>query len=111
MKAAVFTLCTLVTASLQANDFSYTDKEFCELNKNKVSILDKQYIKAYRKKLGFRPTSNHCYQLLNKNVTESSTTKPWSYFMSTPYKGSVIKLSRTQVKKLKSMELDQIKVY
>lgn len=90
----------------------FTTDEYCALQKDKISELNKQYTKVYAKRLGESPTSLECRKINKGNFKSNGEfTQNWDYKFNRPIRGSVIRLSPRTVKKLKENNLQGHEYY
>jgi hypothetical protein len=83
----------------QAEEVVYSTEGYCLLSNEGASD---EYLKAYAKKLGAKPTNSVCSSF--KKIVEESRPREWDYPAGRAYPGSVIKLSPSQVALLKSLK-------
>lgn len=114
-KFAAILLVGSSAAVFAADTVEYSIGEYCALKATeKGSTIQKNYVKAYQEKLGFRPTPEQCLEIKQlKFIAFKPFKKEWNYFQNKPYKGSAIRLSPNQVKmlraaKVKSSELMRV---
>ena len=75
----------------------YSTEGYCLLSNEGVSD---EYLKAYAKKLGSKPSNTVCASF--KKIVEESRPREWDYPGGRAYPGSVIKLSPSQIARLKA---------
>ncbi len=105
MKEVAASLLLISSCALYASEqVEYSVAEFCEFKgTHEGSIVQRSLIKAYEKKLGFRPTPSQCQEAkILKFIAYKPQKKDWNFFMNKPYRGSVIRLSQSQVTKLRA---------
>ncbi len=83
-------------STIASTDTTFTVEGYCTLKKEKVST---NYLKAYARKLGFKPHRRVCHKI--SKVVEEFQPKSWDYKAGRLYPGSVIRLSPNQIKKIK----------
>lgn len=96
-QTAAVALLSLVSLSAQAEEITYSTEGYCILAKEGVTD---GYLKAYAKKLGQEPSARVC-RSFNEFVA-SAKPKDWDYRGGKPYPGSVIRLSKSQIDKIKA---------
>ena len=79
----------------------YSTEAYCLLQKGNA---DPRYLEAYADKLGQAPTRKECRSFLD--FAESVTPKEWDYPQGRPYPGSIIRVTKEQVEKLKAAKND-----
>lgn len=92
-----------------ADTVEYSVEEYCTLKASeKGSITLKNHVKAYQEKLGFKPTRAECQEVKYlKHVAFNSNKNDWNFFQNKPYRGSAIRLTSNQVKKLRAAKVKQ----
>jgi len=75
----------------------YSTEEYCLLNK--AGIIE-GHLKAYAKKLGQTPSKKVCRSF--NEFVKNATPKDWDYRGGRPYPGSALRLSASQIEKLKA---------
>ena len=100
-KFAAILLVGSSAAVFAADTVEYSIEEYCALKATeKGSIIQKNYVKAYQNKLGFKPTRADCREVKNlKYIVFKPYKNDWDFFQNKPYRGSAIRLSSSQVKK------------
>jgi hypothetical protein len=109
MKALAALLLVSGTAAMADTQQEYSVDEFCQ-NQTfaRVSVSQQQYLKAYKKKLGFKPSKEQCQEAKNLTmVSYQPNQKGWDYFQNKPYAGSAIRLSPSQIKHLRSLNVKE----
>ncbi len=101
--AAVFAVTALLAGQAQADsDYTYSNTEYCELAaQNAADSL----LKAYAKKLGFKPAYSACVKLLNPmtaQLTQDAEAQIRAYS-----RGSARKLPASLIQQLKAMPEQQ----
>ncbi|GEA07793.1 hypothetical protein KUL42_25540 [Alteromonas sp. KUL42] len=76
---------------------SFSTEAYCLLQKEGV---DPRYLKVYAEKLGAKPTRKICRAF--EEFAEEVTPKDWDYPQGRPYPGSVIRLTQSQIDKIKA---------
>ncbi len=85
----------------------YSSNEYCELKSSINGFYEKNYVKAYAKKLGESPSNALCRKILKtkNNVAklsiEKSKKNSWNYQFRKPYKGSIRTLPVASIAKLR----------
>lgn len=105
MKKVAASLLLISSCALYASEqVEYSVAEFCEITgTNNSSIIQKGIEKAYIKKLGFKPSREQCLEEKHiKFITFKPYKNNYDFFMNKPYRGSVIRLSQSQVTKLRA---------
>jgi len=89
------------------DEVDFTVAEYCELKSvHQHSTYQKQYTKAYEKKLGYKPSREQCLQeKYIKLISFTPRKQNWDFFQNKPYRGSAIRFSHNQVKKLRAAKL------
>ena len=98
LSLAGMSLCTIGlvgTASADDNEV-YSTEAYCLLQKENV---DPRYLEAYANKLGLIPSRKTCRSF--NEFAESVTPKEWHYPGGRAYPGSVIRLTQSQIEKIK----------
>lgn len=92
---------TFLSLSVNANDdmTTYSTEGYCLIKKSGEST---GLLKAYAKKLGVTPSQSAC-KVFNEFVMKSQP-KDWDYKGGKPYPGSALRLSPSQIKKLKASQ-------
>lgn len=93
---ALFAMASLPVAA-DEDEVVYSTEGYCLLEKEGV---DDRYLGAYAKKLGFKPDRKTC-KSFNDFVT-SVRPKTWDYPMGKPYPGSLIRLTPSQIERIKA---------
>jgi len=78
---------------------TFSTEAYCLLQKEGV---DPRYLKAYAKKLGEKPSRKTCRAF--EVFAEEVTPKDWDYPQGRPYPGSVIKLTQSQIDRIKAAQ-------
>lgn len=76
---------------------SFSTEAYCLFQKEGV---DPRYLKVYAEKLGTKPTRKTCRAF--EEFAEEVTPKDWNYPQGKPYPGSVIKLTQSQIDRIKA---------
>jgi len=99
-------------ASYASESQVFTSDEYCAIQKDKVSILNKQYTKVYAQRLGETPSPLSCRNINKRNLKNTGEyTNNWNYKFNRPLRGSVIRLSPRTVKKLRDNNLQGHEYY
>lgn len=113
MKKVAASLLLVSSCAIFASDkVEYSVAKYCELKSSfKSSIVQKGLEKAYTEKLGFKPSRKQC---LEEKYIKFIAFKPYKndydFFMNKPYRGSAIRLSKSQVSKLRAAKASDKKV-
>lgn len=93
----VLVMSSLGSAIAKDNEVKYSTEEYCLLDKagEQAGML-----KAYAKKLGGAPSKSVCRSF--SEFVKKAQPKDWDYRGGRPYPGSVLRLSASQIEKLKS---------
>ncbi|MET1257096.1 hypothetical protein [Aliikangiella maris] len=85
----------------------YTSEEYCQLQAESSGWYEKQYVKAYAKKLGQVPSKTLCKKIKQESLTVADNSDSnWDYRFRKPYKGSVRTLSLPTIAKLREAKVD-----
>ncbi|WP_240615567.1 hypothetical protein [Alteromonas facilis] len=95
--AAIVGLGFVGNATADDHEETYSTEAYCLLQKENV---DPRYIEAYADRLGLVPSRKTCRSFLE--FAESVTPKAWDYPQGRPYPGSVIRLTKDQIEKIKA---------
>lgn len=99
MKIKTLSIAALAALSFNAlagDEVTYSTEGYCTLSKEAVSS---GYLEAYAKKLGMTPSKKTCKSF--SDFVSSVQPKEWDYRGGKLYPGSVIKLSPSQIEKIK----------
>lgn len=86
-----------VGQAIASDEETYSTETYCLLQKENV---DPRYLEAYADKLGLVPSRKTCRSFLD--FAASVTPKEWDYPQGRPYPGSVIRLTKDQIEKIKA---------
>jgi hypothetical protein len=75
----------------------FSTEAYCLLKKENV---DPRYLEAYADKLGLVPSRKTCRSF--NEFAASVTPKEWNYPQGRAYPGSVIRLTKSQIEKIKA---------
>ena len=108
-KFAAILLVGSSAAVFAADTVEYSVDEYCALKATeKGSVTQKNLVNAYEDKLGYKPTRAECQEIKYlKHVVFNPSNNDWDFFQNKPYRGSAIRLSSNQVKKLRAAKVKQ----
>ena len=112
MKVVSALAIALLSGSALAGDATYSVSEYCDLKRVEKTQLDTNYLKAYEKRLGFKPSHDECREdRSNRYSNYRSHGTNAEFFMRRPYKGSVIRLSPNQIEMFRSLGVKGADLY
>lgn len=97
MAAVLFS--SQITLAEDVDEVVYSTEGYCVFANEGVS---KEYLKAYAKKLGSKPSVRVCNNF--KEIVAESQPKDWDYPEGRVYPGSIVMLSPAQITLLKSLK-------
>lgn len=87
----------IATSALAGDEATYSTEGYCLLKKEGVNS---GYLEAYADKLGFTPNRKTCKSF--NDYVKNVKPKEWDYQGGKPYPGSVIRLTKSQIAKIKA---------
>lgn len=92
----VLLICASSSTVAKESDVKYSTEEYCLLVK---AGEQSGFLKAYAKKLGGAPSKSVCRSF--NDFVKQAQPKDWDYRGGKPYPGSALRLSASQIEKLK----------